>query len=190
MPQFPNAAAESGTEQHKWAADLVTGRCGENDVPPEYYVGVKTYAEHVLANGCPTPLVEYKLESIAIDEHGGTIDCLLIHGNKCAVYDYKSGRWPVDAVGNTQLLCYAAIAAEHFDVEEFFGVIVQPNALKGEKVKVAEYALDDIDAHRDRVAEAAVSNYKGIGDHCRFCPLRKAEMCDEGRAHAHGKGWK
>jgi len=148
---------------------------------------VQMYVDHVHGNGGEY-LVEHFWESMTIPEFGGTADCTVIKDNKCAVYDLKTGKWNVEAEGNTQLLSYLAIAAEHHDIDEFYGVIVQPKAYKGDKVKVHEFSADEVRRHRARVKVAAESDYKSEGDHCRFCPLRPT--CIEGQIYAHSQGWK
>jgi len=146
------------------------------------------YVEHVQGNGGDY-LVEHKWESMTIPEFFGYADCTVIKDNKCAVYDLKTGKWNVEAEGNTQLLSYLAIADEHHDIDEFYGVIVQPKAYKGDKVKVHEFPADEVRAHREKVEVAARSSYKGTGDHCRFCPLRIAKQCQEGADYAREMGW-
>jgi hypothetical protein len=181
-------ARNVGTSVHSLACKVVADEASLDEVPEDWRDGVQMYVDHVQANEGKF-IFEHFWESICIDDFGGTTDTVIINGNKCAVYDFKTGKWPVDAFGNTQLISYCSMIAEHFDVDEFFGVIVQPKPKWGDRVKVAEYTLDMIDAHRERVAIAAVSNHKAVGDHCRFCPLRLTQQCDEGARHARKKGW-
>lgn len=185
----PNAAAQEGTAAHGWGSDVLNKRVALSDVPATFKEGVTLYVEHVLSNGAP-PIVERFWESFTIENFGGTVDCLLYKDGMCAVYDFKYGKWPVAAENNTQLLCYSALADEHFDIGYYFGVIVQPNAFKGDKVKMAEYSPQQVATHRKRVIEASESREKHTGDHCRFCSFRTLKQCDEGMAHAKMKGWK
>lgn len=189
LPQYTNDAAELGTEAHAWGANVLTKQATLDDVPEVFRDGVGMYVAHVLSNGCPTPIIERKWASPSIPEFGGTIDCLLITGQRAAVYDFKYGKWPVKAAGNTQLLCYASIIAEHFDIQEFYGVIVQPNAWNKETIQVAEFHNDQVEDHREKVAAAAVSDEKHTGDHCLWCPLLRSKQCREGLTHAHTVGW-
>jgi hypothetical protein len=189
-PKTPaGPAAEEGTEAHGWGANVLLGNCSLADVPDKFAVGVALYVQSVRSNGI-TPIVERTLQSLEIDEFFGTIDCLLIQGDLAIVYDFKYGKWPVDATDNTQLLCYATLAAEHYDVTSFRGVIVQPRAFKGEKVKAAEFTEYQVEQHRERVKLAAVSDHKQAGEHCRFCSLRTTGACGEGLAFGEWKGWK
>lgn len=182
-------ACTTGQDIHQLAAEVISGRASLDDVPDDWKLGVHNYVAHVAGNDGDL-IAEHFWESICIDDFGGTADVTLLKDNKACVYDFKTGKWPVEAAGNTQLLCYLSIIAEHHDVDEFYGVIVQPKTFKGDKIKVAEFSLEQIDLHRERVAEAAVSDYKSVGDHCRFCPLRLTDQCDEGRSFAKKKGWK
>jgi hypothetical protein len=188
LPELTNAAAVEGNEAHDWAAEVVMKRVRLDQVPSHLQDGIGRYAAHIFENG-GTPYCEQMWESFAIDDFFGTIDCLLINDDKAAIYDYKTGKWPVDAEGNTQLLCYAAIVAEHFNIDEFFGVIVQPNAFRGSKIKTAEFTPREVERHRKRVARAAVSDEKKVGDWCRFCPLRLTDQCYEGLQHGVIRGW-
>lgn len=189
-PSTPsNAAAELGTVAHGWASDVLRKRCQLPHVPEQFRDGVAIYVAHVIENKA-TPIVERFWESFTIEDFGGTVDALLFNEGVCTVYDFKFGKWPVDAKDNKQLLCYSSIAAEHFDIHEFHGVIVQPNAFKGDKIKPAEYTPQQVAAHRKRVIEASESREKHTGDWCRFCSFRTLKQCDEGMAYGKMRNWK
>jgi hypothetical protein len=188
LPRFTNEAAEKGTSLHSLAGDVLAGRATTDGLKPKDVRAIDMYVDHVHANGGEY-LVEHFWESIAIDDFGGTADCVIFKHGKIAVYDFKSGKWPVEAEDNTQLLSYASIVAEQMDVDGFYGVIVQPNSKDGRKVKATEYSLEQVSEHHENVKIAAVSDHKQVGDHCMFCPLRRADMCDEGAAEARRKGW-
>ena len=188
LPRFETAAALEGTEGHMWGAKVLDNPEQQIDVPSHFADGVRMYTDHVLSNDA-TPMVERQLVSFEVPEHGGTIDCLLVENRHCVVYDYKNGRWPVNAKDNSQLLCYAGIADEHFEIDIFHGVIVQPNAFKGPKTKTAAYDRQQVDGHRLKVIAATQSDEKQTGDHCRWCPLRLTDQCDEGVKYGRAKGW-
>lgn len=181
-------ARDVGSAAHGLACKVVTGEASLGDVPAAWQAGVQMYVDYV--NDLDGDAIyEHFWESMCIDEFGGTTDCVKIQGRRVVIPDFKTGKWPVDPYMNAQLMCYSSIIAEHHDVDEFVGVIVQPKPIKGPKIKTATYTLEQIDAHRERVAEAAVSDHKAVGDWCRFCPLRLTHKCEEGAAHAHKKGW-
>lgn len=185
----PTAATKEGDEAHYWSEKTLKGECGILEVPQKFQAGVAMYVNHVKRNQVE-PIVERKWDSIEIPNFGGTIDCLLIRGPQCVVYDFKFGKWPVGAEDNPQMLCYSTIVAEHFDVSEFHGVIVQPRAMRGPKIKVAQYSQAQVETHREKVRYAAANDYKATGDHCRFCSLRTTGACGEGVAYGIQRGWK
>lgn len=182
-------AATAGTDKHDMACGVLAGRIPITDVPYDWMESVSLYVDHAQQNEGDF-IYEQFWESICIDDFGGTTDCVIINNRKCAIYDFKTGKWDVQAEDNKQLLSYASIIAEHHDVDEFFGVIVQPNVFKGRKIKTAEYTLDQVDDHRAAVAAAAVSDEKCTGDHCRFCPLRLDRSCNEGNLYCLQRRWK
>lgn len=182
-------AATAGVDMHDMACGVLSGRVPITDVPYDWMDSVSLYVDHAQQNKGDF-IYEHFWESICIDDFGGTTDCVIINGRKCVIYDFKTGKWDVPAADNKQLLSYASIIAEHFNVDQFWGVIIQPKVLRGQKIKVAEYTLDQVDDHRAAVAAAAISDEKGTGDHCRFCPLRLDRSCAEGNAYCTSRGWK
>jgi len=190
LPDSRNQASVDGTDAHDWGANVLLGNCTIDDVPSEHRRGVKMYVDHVATNSYDSMILERQWHSLSINDFFGTVDCLLLNGSSCAIYDYKNGTYDVQAEGNKQLLSYASIIAEHFNVDTFYGVIVQPNSKARQKIKVAEYSLGEVDAHRDAVREAAVRTDKVPGrTQCYFCPLMKAGMCAEGKALAIEQNW-
>lgn len=189
LPRIESAAALEGTNAHAFGAEILKNPGQPVDVPPQFADGVRMYTDHVLANNA-APMVERKWLSMEVPEHGGTIDCLLVEDRSCVIYDFKNGRWPVDATDNSQLLCYAGIVDEHFDIDVFHGIIVQPNAFKGAKIKKAHYLKQDVKEHRLKVIAATQSDEKHTGDQCRWCPLRLTDQCEEGVQHGIAEGWK
>lgn len=190
MPEVENmyGGREEGSVEHTLAAEILLGAKGVDEALP--YPGVLAYVQHVWGNNLTAaPIVERQFVSIEVPDHGGTLDCLLLQDNKAVIYDYKSGKWPVKAADNPQLLCYAGIIAEHFDITQFWGVIVQPNSKAKDKITVARYPLEQVQEHREKVQAAASSDQLNAGQHCLFCPLLQAKVCGVGRDHAKTKGW-
>lgn len=182
-----NAATRRGHKLHKLAADIVLGNKSVDDAPEPDRPGLDLYRNHILANQC-TPHVEHWFESLYIPDFGGTCDCFMYRDGQGVVYDLKTGKWPVEAKDNEQLLCYAALAAEYYEIDTFYGVIVQP------KVSMyphpAAYTLDQVNRHRDKVEYAASHEYTKAGDHCRFCGLRRNKSCKEGVVEGVNRGWR
>ena len=196
LPDEETKAANDGTEAHGYGAGLLNGEPIPAGVSDKIRRDVETYVAHVLENKADEMFVEEHWASQFIDEHAGTADCVLINrddngdATQLAVYDYKNGRWPVKARHNKQLLSYAGIVLEHFPtIEEAFGVIIQPNSSDKETVSVEPYSIEEIKQHQDLVVWAAGSDEIIPGQHCRFCPLRKADVCEAGRVYARMQNW-
>lgn len=121
--------------------------------------------------------IEQRVVSQRWPEHGGTIDYLIVtieDGQTCLhVVDLKYGRGvEVEAQGNTQLLCYLALAREQFaDATVFRATIVQPRVGRGVSTwEVTPEVLDHFDL---RVADSMLNpERKQSGSHCRWCPVR------------------
>lgn len=191
VEEVSNEAAEKGRRIHKYVASLLQAE-DHSCVPVEHYDIVQPYVKHILANRAEEMLVETFWESKSIPEFGGTCDAALFVEDACAVYDLKTGKWPVEAIDNLQLLSYASIIQEHRpEINEFYGVIIQPKSSDGVTIKpVAEYSAEQLEQHRDRVRWAAGSDDLNTGSHCRFCPLRKAGLCSPGVQYCEKRGWK
>lgn len=116
-------------------------------------------------------LLETKIQSEHIEDHGGTIDVILATDTKLRVIDFKFGFVPVEAEDNDQLQCYLNLARQTFpDSTEFEGTIVQP-AYRGPDTAV--FTAKQLDEHLDRVRDAASrrsEKHAGV-KHCRWCPL-------------------
>lgn len=194
MPEVENVygGREEGTDVHLWIARVLTKDCSIDDVPDDgARRNVRTFTDHVLANNAEQMFIEQQWASKSVPEYFGTMDVLLIDGRRAAFYDYKNGKWDVPALDNKQLLCYASIVAEHFEIDEFYGIIFQPNSksVKGRGMKIAEFTPAEVANHRIAVAKAAVSTELVAGEHCLFCPLLQAGVCKVGREHSDRNGW-
>lgn len=193
LPRFENPQAAAGDEAHHACASVLLDKMDMSDVHPDYREGVEMYVETVLAVPGGQPLiVEQYWGSLEIDDHGGTMDCLIVEPQQRKAYitDYKNGKHAVKAARNTQLLCYAGIVVEHFNVDSVVGTIVQPNTTGKQQVTTAEYSAEEIANHRNIVRWAATSTEKRTGRCCLFCPLRLNRECREGMAYAAERGWK
>lgn len=188
-PRLPTAASLLGDEAHDYGAEILVSPGKDIHVPSHLRVGVRMYTDHVQANDA-VPMVERKWMSMEVEEHGGTIDALLIKDRVAVLYDYKNGRWPVQGKSNSQLLCYAGLANEHFEIDVFHGFIIQPNAFKGSKIKAETYTPQQVADHRLKVIDAVENpDRKCTGDWCRWCNLRLTAKCEEGLRYGRAKGW-
>lgn len=190
LPDRENEAARIGTLAHALAyAELTSTQLSEDLLrqSAELTSDERTeMAEHVLTyltfiRELPGEKhYEVKLASGAIDEFGGTIDCLRLDGDMMHIIDLKYGFGRVQAEGNTQLKSYLCIAREHFGgAKRFAGTIVQPRLANG--ITTAEFTAAELDDHFCNVMDASMSDEFHAGDHCQWCPLLL--NCDV--AHQH-----
>ncbi len=197
-----NAAANRGTLIHKIGEDLLNGiehhvgemiACDEKElrtaIDNEMLNEAKAYAEYVrnLVKPGDELIVEMKVDLTHIaPETFGHADSVVIdiENEILHVVDLKTGRQPVSAEQNTQLMLYAAGAYEEFNM--FYGIstvrlhIVQDNSsvsntnsweLSAEELEeFAEFA-------KERAAEALSDNAPCVPGEtqCRYCPA--VEKC-------------
>lgn len=206
IPERPSLAADKGTIAHKWVERVLDGDVDLSDVLPKLREPVRYVVDTVWEQGLDY-WTEQKYDSMTIDEYGGTVDILMIDTPRAVIVDAKFGAWAVNPHNNPQLLSYADIVSDHFDITDVWSIIVQPFAVKEwmgghvryykrgsteHIVRPAHFTREDIEEHHEKVAAAAVSNEKQTGDHCRFCPLRTMmdpKLCPEGRAYGKQRGW-
>lgn len=189
VPDRPTAASIAGDEAHEYGADLLANPGKAITIPSEFRTGVEMYTEHVLANNAVV-MVERNFQSFEVPDHGGTIDAFMLEDRVAVLYDYKNGRFPVDIRDNPQLLCYDGLVSEHFEIDTFHNIIVQPNAFKGPKIKKVTFTKQEVAGHRLKVIDAVEHpERKQTGDHCRWCALHKTNQCEEGVRYCRAKGW-
>jgi len=125
-------------------------------------------------------LIEQELKLTEfIPEGFGSSDAVIICGKWLGVYDLKYGKGiKVDAVWNTQMMCYALGAlcgpGELYDIEKVRMTIIQPRlqwVSKWEQPAVSIWGWA-----KNELRPAAVTAYQGEGDfvpgtHCRFCKV-------------------
>ena len=113
-----------------------------------------------------------------------TVDLILYVQDEIHVIDYKTGRIPVDVIGNNQLLFYAATFAHLAPKAKGVHLhIVQPWADNiaswyCEADRLATF-MADARAADDRVTNK-VAQF-GPSDHCKFCPANPHSRGDKGR---------
>lgn len=113
--------------------------------------------------------IEQKV-TVVKDKCWGTVDAFVIGDDGAHVVDFKFGTYPVPALQNPQLLCYALGIHRQFDVLPITLAIVQPRASAGMPIKtwrvsgsgLAKFALE---------MERAIAYDEGAnaGEWCRFC---------------------
>lgn len=197
-----SVAADEGTHAHAVAADwLMRGQVPVGadkamvDFLRPYVQGIWSKLPRMAHKAIWVVEGSVAAPSIHPDVHG-TTDCLIWDdtGRVLRVFDLKYGKYPVDAVGNLQLMGYAMCALEtwpEMKPKKIILYIHQPRL----SPEFQGWEVDplDIDVFREDVIEAvaAVEAQKKIlkktkdprklalnaGDHCHWCPARL--MCHE-----------
>ena len=130
----PGEAAETGTRIHEYGERLLNGEepskmLLKEGVDPSELAMAQSYADFV-NNLCDDPrkkLIEVNVDNGLKSLHpalGGTADAILVEGNTLHVVDLKTGRIPVDAEENKQMLTYALGAMRQFNAPASIEVVV------------------------------------------------------------------
>lgn len=188
LPEDTNAAAELGTEIH----DLVSKVLRSEDeleslakidaLEPHQRQTARVFldaCEHYTNTFRYKWETEVKMQSTEIADLGGTADLLTYDGHTLTVGDLKTGRIPVDADGNTQLMCYLILALErpeYAKAKKFVGFIVQ-----GDEIDEAVFTRRKLNAIKKRIAYVAEAKERIPGVHCEWCPLLRT--CNEAKAY-------
>jgi hypothetical protein len=113
MPYEPaGEAAAIGTAIHELSEIILSGREVPADTDKDHLSMAQGYADFVnnLVENPRKKLIEVNLDEGLKSLHpalGGTADAILVDGNHLHILDLKTGRVPVDATDNKQLLTYA-----------------------------------------------------------------------------------
>jgi hypothetical protein len=113
MPYEPaGEAAAIGTAIHELSEIILSGRAVPADTDKDHVAMAQGYADFVntLVENPRKKLIEVNLDEGLKSLHpalGGTADAVLVDGNHLHILDLKTGRVPVDATDNKQLLTYA-----------------------------------------------------------------------------------
>ncbi len=196
-------AAEIGTFKHALAAvALEHAHIAKLSLLPD---DVHFYVAEVLAYlaGDQTPLSELYIEQYVKLQHDlyGTSDAFYYSKKDgvLRVFDFKSGKIPVESAWNAQMLLYAEGARQFLqgtlavNVLLIETIIIQPNAEHSLGPKrstiYTRYDLQDW-KERARVIIQQVETEPDTlelkaGKWCIFCPVKST--CKEGRAYAHAE---
>lgn len=184
-PGPSNPAADRGTQLHDIAAQVWAGNMALADIEDDDdrdliagYLG--QLAEYRDMFGME-PHVEVKVQAPRwCNDVWGTVDALYI-GDIMIVFDLKTGYIPVVAEENLQLLCYAALAREHYNINPgtILLAIWQPNARDGlgalREWEITGLELDRYAAEIKHAAGVATSPAGALAfypgqDQCQWCP--------------------
>lgn len=173
-PDESSPAAAEGTRLHDIAERILNGE--ELDCPEEIEAYVE-YCQNLRSQG-GIYKVEAKVPLFYSKEETGTVDFAVIRNDELYVVDLKTGRLPVKAEGNLQLLIYAMglvtpdIKVLHLTIHQYNRPdtwvlpIQEANAICHRIADAAKLALDD-----------DVVQLQASTDACRWC--RCKSYCSE-----------
>jgi CRISPR/Cas system-associated exonuclease Cas4 (RecB family) len=122
IPEEPSGeAAAIGTAIHELAEAMLRGDAlVQADYPGEHWNMAKAYVQFIdeLVENPRKKLIEVNVDDGLKTLHaalGGTADAVLVEGNNLHVIDLKTGRVPVNAQDNKQLLTYAVGVMRKFN---------------------------------------------------------------------------
>lgn len=174
-PDDGNEAADRGTRLHEYTNRILAGGVVQESEykDSEEHKHVMDCVAYVLAHKEGHDMhLELRIESVIIQDHGGTMDVLLSKQNYLHTIDFKFGVMPVAGEDNKQLLSYLLLAYEKYpNAERFFGTIVQP-AVFGTP-RCVEFTKEQVVNHGYEVMMADIEDHTEAGSHCRWCPLKK-----------------
>ncbi len=171
-------SAQRGTDHHRAAASILNGLYAQVNDSIRLYIDV--VKEHMLRRGAVS-FIEQRVH--LTEEIHGTADAIVIHRDTLHVFDLKTGHIPVDAVGNTQLMIYAAGALKTFAsltkrVKFVAMHVIQPNfgGMNSAKMPIRQFSsqVSGIIIAAERTKQDGAM--RSAGEHCRFCPA--VEVCD------------
>lgn len=190
--------ADEGTKAHDYAASVLLGAMGIDDVPESFRPHVKLYVDHCRSLERPDAetIVERSVPLFYRTTDSGTVDFAAVGDGKVVVRDLKYGQGvEVEAEGNTQLAIYALSLV--YSVEGLYSLppsttvsigIVQPRYRGSEPIKVWELTLAELEEFCSGIVTAVSSIDSGF---TRFAPSEKAcrwckckSFCEARFAHA------
>lgn len=178
MPDQTNAAAEKGTAIHALAEEILLNQqaLSFEDYEEDILKPALQYAQYIKDYNVPYH-IEVDLTPALSALHpdlGGTADCVMHINDTLIVIDLKTGRIPVTAKNNSQLMTYALGAAlkfKHLPIEKVMLIIFQPNiGTSIEEVTLLQLAtfermlIDAANAANDPFAELSPGSKQ-----CKYC---------------------
>lgn len=181
IPDNQSKDAERGTRIHSLAEMLLAGEdISIVGIDADEMNLAKAYAEYVweIAGETGVVYVEESFHDSLTMFHphlGGTADAVVIDGDSIHVIDLKSGRTPVQAEGNKQMLTYAlgALTKHGFNFKSVTLHIYQPNNVSKQvytpsDINLWSYQLLEIVKKADDPFEKPNPTAKG----CHFCKAK------------------
>ncbi len=183
MPYEPaGEAAAIGTAIHELSEIILTGKEIPAGTDPDHLSMAQGYADFVntLVENPRKKLIEVNLDEGLKSLHpalGGTADAVLVDGDHLIILDLKTGRVPVEAKDNKQMLTYALGAMRQFKAPSYITCtmhIFQPK-VGHSKWTVTGQDLVDHGARLKAAAELALSDDAPTSpsvDACRYCKAK------------------
>ena len=183
MPYEPaGEAAAIGTAIHELSEIILRGGAIPTGTDPDHLSMAQGYANFVntLVENPRKKLIEVNLDEGLQSLHpalGGTADAVLVDGNHLHILDLKTGRVPVDAQDNKQLLTYALGAMRQLKAPSTIECtmhIYQPRVGHSKWTVSGNY----LNLHGKRLVEAAELALSGDAptnpspDACRYCKAK------------------
>jgi hypothetical protein len=183
MPYEPaGEAAAIGTAIHELSEIILRGGEVPAGTDPDHLSMAQGYADFVntLVENPRKKLIEVNLDEGLKSLHpalGGTADAILVDGDQLIICDLKTGRVPVDATDNKQLLTYALGAMRQFKAPSHITCtmhIFQPRVGHSKWTVSGNY----LELHGKRLKEAAELALSGDApthpspDACRYCKAK------------------
>jgi hypothetical protein len=128
----------------------------------------------------PYVAIEKRINYSAYAPEGfGTVDCLIIGGDKLYVTDFKYGKGlPVSAEDNEQMKLYALGAVTEYNflypIKEVHLAIIQPRL---DSISEFSISVEELLAWGEEIKPIAQKAFKGEGEfvpgeHCKFCKVK------------------
>ena len=183
MPYEPaGEAAAIGTAIHELSEIILSGKQVPANTDKDHVAMAQAYADFVntLVENPRKKLIEVNLDEGLKSLHpalGGTADAVLVDGDHLIVCDLKTGRVPVEAKDNKQMLTYALGAMRQFKAPERITCtmhIFQPR-VGHSKWTVTGQDLVDHGNKLKAAAELALSSDAPTSpspDACRYCKAK------------------
>lgn len=183
--RYDLSTAEGKTWAH-YCPDL-SDDLGANIVDSEMVHWATQYVACVLDMVRPGDQMWIESKLTYSDALFGTADLELYDGARVLIGDLKTGRVPVPAYDNKQLLTYAAMALDSgagLNCEEIHLVIFQPSISDSPDVWVTDTGT--VYSHLVDVEAMMLSDAAAVGEHCRYCPVKPS--CPDIKAIASKAG--
>jgi hypothetical protein len=185
IPEITNKDAERGTRIHALGELILLGKDDTDGFPEgteqEDIDIARGYAEYVwdVADIAGTIFVEESFRDSLATIHpdlGGTADAVVVCGRDLHIIDLKTGRNPIDAKENKQMLTYGLGALQKHGINKFDNVhlhIYQPNNIS--KVTYPLERMADWAIELKVIAKRADDPFEKPVPHAKACYYCKAK---------------